>query len=179
MRLGRAFWRFAMVASLAVAVTLPVMAQARFGGPGSEASLPDGASSSTSPSTSTPDPGSIVIQPEIPERGTTSSAAPIPGGALQIGGAAGQTVPWSIVVLLTGLTLIPSILLCVTPFARLLIVFHFLRQALGLQTTPSNQTLIGLSLILTFFIMQPVGVQIYHDRSRADAGRPDYRHGSR
>ena len=72
MRLGRAFWRFAMVASLAVAVTLPVMAQARFGGPGSEASLPDGASSSTSPSTSTPDPGSIVIQPEIPERGTSS-----------------------------------------------------------------------------------------------------------
>jgi flagellar biosynthetic protein FliP len=48
-----------------------------------------------------------------------------------------------------------------TPFARLLIVFHFLRQALGLQTTPSNQTLIGLSLILTFFLMQPVATQIY------------------
>lgn len=52
-------------------------------------------------------------------------------------------------------------LMCITPFARLLIVFHFLRQALGLQTTPSNQTLIGLSLILTFFLMQPIGVQIY------------------
>jgi flagellar biosynthesis protein FliP len=63
--------------------------------------------------------------------------------------------------MLTVLTLIPSILLCLTPFARLLIVFHFLRQALGLQTTPSNQTLIGLSLILTFFLMQPVGAQIY------------------
>jgi flagellar biosynthetic protein FliP len=50
-----------------------------------------------------------------------------------------------------------------TPFARLLIVFHFLRQALGLQTTPSNQTLIGLSLILTFFLMQPVANQIYQD----------------
>jgi flagellar biosynthetic protein FliP len=48
-----------------------------------------------------------------------------------------------------------------TPFARLLIVFHFLRQALGLQTTPSNQTLIGLSLILTFFLMQPVATNIY------------------
>ena len=72
-------------------------------------------------------------------------------------------MPWSIVVLLTALTLIPSVLLCVTPFARLLIVFHFLRQALGLQTTPSNQTLIGLSLILTFFLMQPVGEQIYKD----------------
>jgi flagellar biosynthetic protein FliP len=66
-------------------------------------------------------------------------------------------------VLLTFLTLIPSLMICVTPFARLLVVFHFLRQALGLQTTPSNQTLIGLSLVLTFFIMQPVGEQIYHD----------------
>jgi flagellar biosynthetic protein FliP len=48
-----------------------------------------------------------------------------------------------------------------TPFARLLIVFHFLRQALGLQATPTNQTLIGLSLVLTFFLMQPVGASIY------------------
>jgi flagellar biosynthetic protein FliP len=83
------------------------------------------------------------------------------GGVLQVQGVPGGSVPWSIVVLLTVLTLIPSILLCVTPFARLLIVFHFLRQALGLQTTPSNQTLIGLSLILTFFLMQPVAEQIY------------------
>src|SRR6185312_7904964 len=64
---------------------------------------------------------------------------------------------------LTFLTLIPSILICMTPFARLLIVFHFLRQALGLQTTPSNQTLVGLSLILTFFLMQPVRNTIYRD----------------
>jgi len=41
------------------------------------------------------------------------------------------------------------------------VVFHFLRQALGLQTTPTNQTLIGLSLVLTFFLMQPVGATIY------------------
>jgi flagellar biosynthetic protein FliP len=87
----------------------------------------------------------------------------MPGGGLQLQGVPGSSVPWSVVILLTVLTLIPSILLCVTPFARLLIVFHFLRQALGLQTTPSNQTLIGLSLILTFFLMQPVGEQIYSD----------------
>ena len=80
---------------------------------------------------------------------------------LQIQGLPSSTVPWSIVVLLTALTLIPSVLMCVTPFARLLIVFHFLRQALGLQTTPSNQTLIGLSLVLTFFLMQPIGAEIY------------------
>ncbi|MFZ0481259.1 MAG: flagellar type III secretion system pore protein FliP [Terriglobales bacterium] len=73
----------------------------------------------------------------------------------------GSGASWTILVLLTFLTLIPSLLLCMTPFARLLIVFHFLRQALGLQTTPTNQTLIGLSLILTFFLMQPVGANIY------------------
>lgn len=80
---------------------------------------------------------------------------------LQIPGGPGGSVPWSIIVTLTVLTLIPSILMCMTPFARLLIVFHFLRQALGLQTTPSNQTLIGLSMILTFFLMQPVAMDIY------------------
>jgi flagellar biosynthetic protein FliP len=88
---------------------------------------------------------------------------PLNGSGIQLQGVPGSSVPWSIIILLTGLTLIPSLLLCVTPFARLLIVFHFLRQALGLQTTPSNQTLIGLSLVLTFFLMEPVGTQIYQD----------------
>lgn len=87
---------------------------------------------------------------------------PRPSG-LRISGLGSSSAPWTIVVLLTFLTLIPSLMICVTPFARLLVVFHFLRQALGLQTTPSNQTLIGLSLVLTFFIMEPVGQQIYHD----------------
>ena len=95
----------------------------------------------------------------------------IPGGGIQIQGLPGGTVPWSIVILLTGSDADSFDLLCITPFARLLIVFHFLRQALGLQTTPSNQTLIGLSLILTFFLMQPVGMQIYQRRDRPHAGR--------
>ena len=71
-------------------------------------------------------------------------------------GSAGGTVPVNILVLLTLLTLLPALLLAMTPFARLLVVFHFLRQALGTQNTPTNQTLIGLSLILTLFLMQPV-----------------------
>ena len=83
--------------------------------------------------------------------------------ALTITGLGGGSTQWTIVVLLTFLTLIPSILICMTPFARLLIVFHFLRQALGLQTTPSNQTLVGLSLIMTFFLMQPIANSIYKD----------------
>jgi flagellar biosynthetic protein FliP len=89
------------------------------------------------------------------------SAITANANGLNVKGLGGASAPWSIVVLLTFLTLIPSLLLCVTPFARMLIVFHFLRQALGLQTTPSNQTLIGLSMILTFFLMQPVGAVIY------------------
>lgn len=97
-------------------------------------------------------------------RPTSADASPAgAGGTFQIPGTLGRSVPWSIIVMLTVLTLIPSILICMTPFARLLIVFHFLRQALGLQTTPSNQTLIGLSVILTFFLMQPVANQIYQD----------------
>jgi flagellar biosynthetic protein FliP len=77
------------------------------------------------------------------------------------GNGAGGSMPWNIVVLLTLLTLLPALLLSMTPFVRLLVVFHFLRQALGTQTTPSNQTLIGLSLILTYFLMQPVGAAIH------------------
>lgn len=94
--------------------------------------------------------------------GMPHATAASPAG-IKISGLGSSSAPWTIVVLLTILALIPSLMICLTPFARLLVVFHFLRQALGLQTTPSNQTLIGLSLVLTFFIMQPVGEQIYRD----------------
>jgi len=96
-------------------------------------------------------------------RATTARVATAPNEIrITMPGAPGSgSQSWSIVVLLTFLTLIPSLLLCMTPFARLLVVFHFLRQALGLQTTPTNQTLIGLTLVLTFFLMQPVGASIY------------------
>ncbi len=61
-----------------------------------------------------------------------------------------------IILLLTVLTLTPSILIMVTSFSRIVIVFHFLRSALATQTVPSNQILISLALFLTFFIMRPV-----------------------
>lgn len=89
------------------------------------------------------------------------TSLPVSPNEIRITGMGSGSVPWTIVVLLTLLTLIPSLLLCLTPFARLLVVFHFLRQALGLQTTPTNQTLIGLALVLTFFLMQPVATSIY------------------
>ncbi len=67
-----------------------------------------------------------------------------------------RSVPWSIVLGLTLLTLLPALLLSMTPLVRLLVVFHFLRQALGTQTAPSNQVLMGLALMMTWFLMQPV-----------------------
>src|ERR1700684_814300 len=57
---------------------------------------------------------------------------------------------------LTLITRLPAILMCMTPLVRLLVVFHFLRQALGTQTAPSNPTLMGLALMMTWFLMTPV-----------------------
>ena len=89
----------------------------------------------------------------------------LPQNALKAGagvkGAESLSAPLNIVVTLTLLTLLPAAVMCVTPFLRIAIVLHFLRQALGTQTAPSNQVLIGLSLFLTLLIMQPVGQQIY------------------
>lgn len=65
-----------------------------------------------------------------------------------------------ILLVLTVITLAPSILIMVTCFTRILIVLHFVRSALGTQTTPPNQILIGLALFLTFFIMSPVFTQV-------------------
>ena len=74
----------------------------------------------------------------------------------------GLSVPMQIVILLTLLTLLPAIVMSITPFLRISIVLHFLRQALGTQTVPSNQVLLGISLFLTMLIMQPVATEMYH-----------------
>ena len=65
-----------------------------------------------------------------------------------------------IVLLLTIITLAPSILVLMTSFTRIVIVLHFLRQALGTQQMPPSQVVVGLSLFLTFFVMSPVIKQI-------------------
>ena len=72
------------------------------------------------------------------------------------------STPMQIVILLTLLTLLPAIIMSITPFLRISIVLHFLRQALGTQTTPSNQVLLGISLFLTMLVMQPVAQDMYH-----------------
>ena len=77
-------------------------------------------------------------------------------------GGASVSVPMQIVILLTLMTLLPAIVMAISPFLRITIVLHFLRQALGTQSTPSNQVLLGLALFLSLVIMQPVAVEMYH-----------------
>ncbi len=74
-----------------------------------------------------------------------------------------MTLVMQILFLLTILSLAPAILILVTPFTRIVVVLSFLRQALGMPQVPPNQILIGLSLILTFFIMAPITEQINND----------------
>ena len=71
-----------------------------------------------------------------------------------------DSTPWTVLLVLTLITLLPAILMCMTPLVRLLVVFHFLRQALGTQTAPSNPTLMGLALMMTWFLMTPVLNQV-------------------
>jgi len=71
-----------------------------------------------------------------------------------------DATPWTILLVLTLITLLPAILMAMTPLVRLLIVFHFLRQALGTQTAPSNPTLMGLALMMAWFLMAPVLNQV-------------------
>jgi len=92
-------------------------------------------------------------------------AAPGTGGptlSVNLGnGQAGDlTAVMQIVVLLTVLTLAPAILMMTTSFIRIVVVFSFLRQALGTVQSPPNQVLISLALFLTFFIMTPVWQKI-------------------
>ena len=66
-----------------------------------------------------------------------------------------------ILIMLTILSLAPSILIMVTSFTRIVVVFHFLRTALGTQTTPPNQVIVGLALFITIAIMSPVFTEVY------------------
>lgn len=79
------------------------------------------------------------------------------------GGGTNYSLPIQTMLLLTSLSFLPAALLMMTCFTRIVIVLSLLRQALGTQSTPPTQVLVGLSLFLTFFVMSPVFDRIYTD----------------
>ena len=85
---------------------------------------------------------------------------------LNISSNAGSTnleATLQMLLVLTALSLAPSLLIMVTCFTRLIVVFHFIRTALGTQTTPPNQVLAGLALFITLAVMSPVISQVNED----------------
>ena len=132
--------RFFNVRSLIV-ILLVVLTHSAFGQTGSSAN-----------SSSSGNSGNALLQ-------VAAKAAPgIPAMTVQTNASGGQdyTVTIQILAVMTVLTLLPSFLMMMTSFTRIIIVFAILRQAIGLQSTPSNQILMGLSLFLSIFIMMPV-----------------------
>jgi flagellar biosynthetic protein FliP len=85
------------------------------------------------------------------------SSTPAPGGGTN------YTLPIQAMLLMTSLSFLPAALLMMTGFTRIIIVLSLLRQALGTQTAPPNQVMVGLALFLTLFVMGPVFDKIYTD----------------
>jgi flagellar biosynthetic protein FliP len=92
--------------------------------------------------------------------GAAAAPAPLPN---LLPSAKDLSTPMQIIILMTALTLLPAIIMSVTPFLRISIVLHFLRQALGTQSAPSNQVLSGMALFLTIVLIQPLSSQIYKE----------------
>jgi len=89
------------------------------------------------------------IEMERPVVGRTSGTA-----------STSVSLPMQIVLMFTGLTVLPAAIMSLTPFLRITLVLHFLRQAIGTQTAPSNPVLLGLGLFLTMVIMNPVLTEV-------------------
>jgi len=105
--------------------------------------------------------GFLVLLAAVPAVAATAEPFSLLGISAGKSGSS-VSVPMQIAILMTLMTLLPAAVMSITPFLRITIVLHFLRQALGTQTTPSNQVLLGLSLFLTIVIMQPVAADMYH-----------------
>ncbi len=85
------------------------------------------------------------------------TSTPLPGGGQS------YSLPVQTLLLLSALTFLPAVLLMMTGFTRIVIVLSLLRQALGTQSSPPNQVIIGLSMFLTLFVMTPVIDKIHQD----------------
>jgi flagellar biosynthetic protein FliP len=89
------------------------------------------------------------------------AAAAVPGAldrafsSMNGGSPSGMTMSLQLLMIMGLLTILPSLVLMMTSFTRILVVLSILRQALGLQQSPPNQVLVGLSLFLSLFVMAP------------------------
>lgn len=103
--------------------------------------------------------GFLLLLPEAARAQALPALTSTPAG----GGGTQWSLSIQTLLMLTSLSFLPAILLMMTSFTRIIIVFSLLRSALGTQSSPPNQVLVGLALFLTFFIMAPVGDKIYTD----------------
>ncbi len=104
---------------------------------------------------------SLVILLMMPLLAESAPGISLVTSAPTADGGQEYTLTIQILLLMTVLSLLPGAMLMMTSLARLLIVFHILRQAMGTHSAPPNQVLIGLAVFLTFFIMAPVFTEAY------------------
>lgn len=92
-----------------------------------------------------------------------TSGVNLPGMAINFGNGTNLVDTIQVLVLFTVLTMAPAILILCTCFTRIIVVLSFMRQAIGTQSMPPNQVLIGFALFLSIFVMQPTGLDIYNN----------------
>jgi flagellar biosynthetic protein FliP len=103
----------------------------------------------------------LLCLPPILAIAQTSGGLPAITSTPTTGGGTTYSFTIQTLVLMTALTFIPAAVLMMTGFTRIVIVLSLLRHAMGTQTSPPNQVIVGLSLFLTFFIMSPVLERVY------------------
>ena len=91
------------------------------------------------------------------------AASALTDSPISISVQGGGSAPVKLFLLFTALSFATALLVSVTSFTRIIIVLSFLRQALGTQQLPPNQVLLGLALVLSFFVMQPTATRVYAD----------------
>ena len=105
----------------------------------------------------------LALMAFVAKDASAQAAIPILSAIQGQSGETEYSVTLQLLGLMTVLTLLPSILLMMTSFTRVIIVLSLLRQAMGTAQTPPNQILLGIALFLTIFIMAPVFTQVYDD----------------
>jgi len=105
--------------------------------------------------------GALAVLAALPAWSQTAGQLPLLMGSGE--GGTSFSVPIQTLLFFTALSFLPAILLMMTGFTRIVIVLSLLRQAIGTQSAPPNQVIVGLSLFLTFFVMGPTLDKVYQD----------------